>query len=109
MRLLLPPLRCVAALLLTIALGSCGDTKNQAYIEKPVDDLYNKAMDALVDENYTVAGKTFDTVESQHPYSVWDAGFPRHRRSSPRPCSSHRPGRPWPCCRGRRPAFRCKP
>src|SRR5712671_1560608 len=71
MRLLLPPLRCVAALLLTIALGSCGDTKNQAYIEKPVDDLYNKAMDALVDENYATAASTFDQVESQHPYSAW--------------------------------------
>jgi len=63
--------RGIAALLLTIALAGCGDSKNQAYIEKPVDDLYNKAMDALVDENYAAAAKTFDTVESQHPYSVW--------------------------------------
>ena len=58
-------------MLLLMALTSCSDSKNQAYIEKPVDDLYNKAMDALVDENYTTAAKTFDTVESQHPYSVW--------------------------------------
>src|SRR6266481_3895623 len=72
MRLLLfPPLRPVAAMLLLIALASCGDSKNQAYIEKPVDDLYNKAMDALVDENYATAAKNFDQVESQHPYSVW--------------------------------------
>src|ERR1700751_5388046 len=73
MRLLFsPPSQRVAAVLLTIALAACGgDSKNQAYIEKPVDDLYNKAMDALVDENYTAAAKTFDQVESQHPYSVW--------------------------------------
>ena len=72
MRLLLsPPPRQVAAMLLLIVLASCGDSKNQVYIEKPVDDLYNKAMDSLVDENYTAAAKTFDTVESQHPYSVW--------------------------------------
>ena len=66
-----PPPRRVAAMLLLIALAACSDSKNQAYIEKPVDDLYNKAMDALVDENYGTAAKTFDTVESQHPYSVW--------------------------------------
>src|ERR1700693_2885279 len=72
MRLLLsPPPRQVAAMLLSIVLASCSDSKNQVYIEKPVDDLYNKAMEALVDENYTTAAKTFDTVESQHPYSVW--------------------------------------
>jgi outer membrane protein assembly factor BamD len=70
MRLLLSLPRLAAALLL-IALAACGGTKNEAYIEKPVDDLYNKAMDALVEENYTTAAKTFDEVESQHPYSVW--------------------------------------
>jgi outer membrane protein assembly factor BamD len=59
-------------LLLLFGLAACGgDSKNQAYIEKPVDDLYNKAMDALVGERYAEAAKTFDTVESQHPYSVW--------------------------------------
>jgi outer membrane protein assembly factor BamD len=56
---------------LLVALAACGDSQNQVYIEKPVDDLYNKAMDALVDENYTTAAQTFDQVESQHPYSVW--------------------------------------
>ncbi len=70
MRLLLSPLRLVAAALL-IALAGCGGSKNEAYIEKPVDDLYNKAMDALADENYNQAAKTFDDVESQHPYSAW--------------------------------------
>jgi len=65
----LPRLGAVALL---FALAACGgDSKNQVYIEKPVDDLYNKAMDALVDENYAAAAKTFDQVESQHPYSVW--------------------------------------
>ncbi len=61
----------VAAAGLLLALAACGDSKNQVYIEKPVDDLYNKAMDALVDENYNQAATTFDQVESQHPYSVW--------------------------------------
>ena len=47
MRLLFPPPRLAAAILL-LALSGCGNSKNDAYIEKPVDDLYNKAMDALV-------------------------------------------------------------
>src|SRR5438270_21181 len=70
MRLLLTPPKFGAVALL-LALAACGGDKNQAYIEKPVDELYNKAMDALVDENYVQAAKTFDQVESQHPYSVW--------------------------------------
>src|SRR6266566_4205013 len=70
MRLLSMPPRFGAAVLL-FALAACGGDKNQAYIEKPVDELYNKAMDALVDENYANAAKTFDQVESQHPYSAW--------------------------------------
>src|SRR5436305_13114051 len=68
---LFTPLR-LAVVALLLALAACGgDTKNEAYIEKPVDDLYNKAMDALVEENYGTAAKNFDQVESQHPYSVW--------------------------------------
>jgi outer membrane protein assembly factor BamD len=63
--------RLAAASLLLALAAACSGAKNEAYIEKPVDDLYNKAMDALVEENYATAAKTFDEVESQHPYSVW--------------------------------------
>jgi outer membrane protein assembly factor BamD len=71
MRLLRLTLRLGAAALV-VGLAACGgDTKNQAYIEKPVDDLYNKAMDQLSDDRAGAAAKTFDQVESQHPYSVW--------------------------------------
>jgi outer membrane protein assembly factor BamD len=66
-----PPRLGVAFLLLALAACSGGSTKNEAYIEKPVDDLYNTAMDQLADEKYDRATKTFDEVESQHPYSVW--------------------------------------
>jgi outer membrane protein assembly factor BamD len=71
MRRLLLLMPRIAAAGLLIAVAACSGSKNQAYIEKPVDDLYNKAMDALADENYNDAAKTFDQVESQHPYSVW--------------------------------------
>jgi outer membrane protein assembly factor BamD len=70
MRLLFRLSRLAASGLLLV-LAACSGSKNDVYVEKPVDDLYNKAMDALVEENYTTAANQFDQVESQHPYSVW--------------------------------------
>jgi outer membrane protein assembly factor BamD len=64
-------LRWFGAAALICSLSACGGGKKEAYIEKPVDDLYNKAMDELAEERYGTAAKTFETVESQHPYSVW--------------------------------------
>jgi len=62
--------RWLGAAALVCALTSCGGGKKDVYVEKPVDDLYNKAMDEMVEERYATAAKTFDEVESQHPYSV---------------------------------------
>jgi outer membrane protein assembly factor BamD len=67
----LSSLRRLGAAVLLLALAGCGSSRNEAYIEKPVDDLYNKAMDALADERYAEAAKVFGQVESQHPYSAW--------------------------------------
>jgi outer membrane protein assembly factor BamD len=53
-----------------LVLGACGGTKD-TYVEKPVEDLYNNAMDQLLDHSYDKAAKSFDEVERQHPYSVW--------------------------------------
>jgi len=63
----------LGVLLLLFGLAACGGggAKNQTYIEKPVDDLYNNAMDQLISEDYAKAASTFGEVESQHPYSVW--------------------------------------
>jgi outer membrane protein assembly factor BamD len=58
----------VGALLLAIA--ACSSSE-QPYVEKPVEELYNTAMDALAAGNYKSAAKGFDEVERQHPYSVW--------------------------------------
>jgi len=53
-------------------LGGCGDDANKdTYKERPVEILYNEAMDLLNQEEYTLAAKAFDEVERQHPYSVW--------------------------------------
>jgi outer membrane protein assembly factor BamD len=51
-------------------LAACADD-DDVYIEQPVEELYNDAMDELLDGSYVDAAKGFDEVERQHPYSVW--------------------------------------
>src|SRR6185437_446768 len=62
-------LRCLA-LAAALALAACA-SKKDTYVERPVEDLYNRAMNELLDESYAKAAKSFDEVERQHPYSVW--------------------------------------
>jgi outer membrane protein assembly factor BamD len=54
-----------------LLLGACGGADKDKYVEKPVEELYNNAMNQLLDEEYDKAAKAFDEVERQHPYSVW--------------------------------------
>lgn len=64
----------VAAALLVLAalLGGCAATDDEiAYVERPVEAIYNEAMDYMEAGNYKTAAKTFDEVERQHPYSKW--------------------------------------
>jgi len=57
---------------IALAVAGCEPvTDESAYYEGPVDELYNIAMDALLEERYKWAAKLFDEVERQHPYSVW--------------------------------------
>ena len=68
-RLFLP-----ALLLLPLAVAGCASSSDEdpnVYVEAPVEQLYNQAMDAMLAERYEQAGKQFDEVERQHPYSVW--------------------------------------
>ena len=44
---------------------------NAGYVEKPVETLYNEALDALLDGRYSDAFRGFEEVERQHPYSPW--------------------------------------
>ncbi len=56
----------------SLFLAGCeGAVDDSVYYEGPVDELYNIAMDALLQERYKYAAKLFDEVERQHPYSVW--------------------------------------
>jgi outer membrane protein assembly factor BamD len=52
------------------ALAACA-SKTDEYVERPVEEIYNAAMDALVAGRYVTAAKEFDEVDRQHPYSVW--------------------------------------
>ena len=54
-----------------VLVAGCSDSSKDVYIERPVEQLYNIAMDDLQDESYTKSAKEFDEVERQHPYSVW--------------------------------------
>jgi len=58
-------------LMLALALVGCSSSKKDTYVERPVDVLYNNAMDLLAKEDYSKAADAFDEVEQQHPYSVW--------------------------------------
>jgi outer membrane protein assembly factor BamD len=66
-----PPCRAAAAMALAAFLAACGSTPKDTYVEKPVEKLYNGAMDRLAADDYKGAANQFDEVERQHPYSVW--------------------------------------
>ncbi len=64
-----PFVRILAPMVGMALLAACSEPEK--YAEKPVDQLYNSAMDQLTNEYYREAAKGFDEVERQHPYSVW--------------------------------------
>ncbi len=67
----LHPTTLIACALLTLALLAGCASDEDAYVETPVEQLYNEAMDALQDEDYAIAAERFAEVERQHPYSSW--------------------------------------
>ena len=54
-----------------LALAACANADKDTYVERPVEALYNAAMDDMVAERFDKAAKGFDEVERQHPYSIW--------------------------------------
>ena len=61
----------LAAFGLALLLAACAGDDEDAYVERPVGDIYNEAMDHLEAGRYTAASTSFDEVERQHPYSKW--------------------------------------
>src|SRR3546814_12369455 len=56
-----------AAALLALTLAACGGADKPVYVEKPVEELYNGAMNAMQVGDYQEAARLFDEVERQHP------------------------------------------
>ncbi|NKD76727.1 outer membrane protein assembly factor BamD [Haematospirillum sp. H1815] len=64
-------LRHMATVSVVALLAACAGDKDQEYVERPVGELYGKAIEELNDRNYVEAARAFDEVERQHPYSTW--------------------------------------
>jgi outer membrane protein assembly factor BamD len=61
-----------AALAGLVGLTACSSSNpKDDYVEKPVEELYNSAMDMMDNGEYQKASKAFDEVDRQHPYSTW--------------------------------------
>jgi len=69
-RLCATPLALACALL--VAACSSDPSGDQiAYVERPVEELYNNGLDALRAGDYSLSSEEFDEVERQHPFSAW--------------------------------------
>jgi outer membrane protein assembly factor BamD len=63
------------AALAAVALGACGSSAKKkqkfAYVERPVEQIYQDAARAMERKRYDDAVELFGEVERQHPYSPW--------------------------------------
>jgi outer membrane protein assembly factor BamD len=64
-------LLALAAIALAATGCAGGDDDEEEYVERPVADLYNQALDQLQDGDARQAAQDFEEVERQHPYSEW--------------------------------------
>ena len=69
------PFASLAVIAIAVSLSACqgGDKRAQelAYVERPVEQLYNQAATELDKRNFDRAILLFNEVERQHPYSEW--------------------------------------
>ena len=54
-------------------LAGCADDQQMAaqYVERPIEQIYEAGWIMINRQNWLEAGRQFDEVERQHPYSVW--------------------------------------
>jgi outer membrane protein assembly factor BamD len=66
-------LRLIALAAAALVLASCAgrETTRLAYVERPVEQLYNEGFRQLERRNFDRAAAFFDEVERQHPFSEW--------------------------------------
>ena len=65
--------RVALTLIASALIVACGSNKKQkfAYVESPVETLYQNAVDDLEKRRFERAIAFFEEVERQHPYSEW--------------------------------------
>lgn len=64
-------MRLLAALFAVCLLVGCSSDEEEEYVERPVEELYNDALNAMESKDYEAASVAFEEVDRQHPYSVW--------------------------------------
>jgi outer membrane protein assembly factor BamD len=75
--LFIPRCRQIAAIASLAACGlllaGCAGNEDMAaqYVERPIEKIYADAWTMIDRQNWLEAGRQFDEVERQHPYSVW--------------------------------------
>ncbi len=57
--------------LIGLAVAGCAGKSEDDYVERPVDELYNQALDLLKADEPHKAAQAFEEVDRQHPYSEW--------------------------------------
>ena len=69
----LPIAGLLSATVLAVTACQSSDERRQqlAYVERPVEQLYNQAANRLERRDYITAIQLFNEVERQHPYSEW--------------------------------------
>jgi outer membrane protein assembly factor BamD len=67
-----PGLLALAALV-ALPLAACATNDQQAaqYVERPIERIYADAWAMIDRSEWLLAGRQFDEVERQHPYSIW--------------------------------------
>lgn len=64
-------LRFLALAFLAFSLAACASDKDELPPEKPVEELYNNALDLMDKKDFKESARQFQEVERQHPYSLW--------------------------------------
>jgi outer membrane protein assembly factor BamD len=61
----------ILSVFFTASCSSFGEEEKVKEDDKPVEVLYNEAVQAIESKNYVEATRLFEEVERQHPYSQW--------------------------------------
>ena len=61
-------MRKILFLVLFLILAACTP---KGFDDRPLEEMYSSAMDALLDGNYYTSSEIFEDIERQYPYSEW--------------------------------------